>query len=142
METERTLTQTLIRDYLAAVYRVVSALRAGFGYHDLLRARGQRKIPKEGVINGVEFSFHGIGCRAVVDGLEVDFDFGVDDRIDGFEAWRLWRFAEQQPETYPQFRQVEDVKKAMERLERTGEIECSRAMPSSTLWYLVQRPSN
>ncbi|PSM30878.1 hypothetical protein [Haliangium sp. UPWRP_2] len=132
METER----TLIREYLAAVHKVVSALRAGLGYQNLLAAYHQRKIPKEGVINGVEFSFHGIGCQAVVDGLEVDFDFGVDDRIDGFEPWRLWRFAEQQPETYPQFRQVEDVKKAMERLERSGEIECSRAMPSSTLWYL------
>ena len=132
METER----TLIREYLAAVHKVVSALRAGLGYQNLLAAYHQRKIPKEGVINGVEFSFHGIGCWAVVDGLEVDFDFGPDSRIDGFEPWRLWRFAEQQPETYPLFRQVEDVKKAMERLERSGEIECSRAMPSSTLWYL------
>lgn len=132
METER----KLISDYQEYVRRVVLALRAGFGYYDLLEAYHQRKIPKEGVINGIEYSFHGVGCLGVVDGLEVDFDFGPDERIDGFDAWRLWRFVEQQPEAYPQFQRKEDVKAALERLARSDEIECPGAYPSPHLWYL------
>jgi len=126
----------LIDDYQAAVRRVVSALRVGFGRDDLLPARGRREIPKDGVINGVEFSFHGVGCRATVDGVEVDFDFGPNGRTDGFEAWRLWFFAQQKPATYPQFQRLEDVQAALERLARSGEIECPQLSPSEHLWYL------
>ncbi|HZF51497.1 MAG TPA: hypothetical protein VE093_22730, partial [Polyangiaceae bacterium] len=84
----------------------------------------------------ISFSFHGVGCRATVDGVEVDFDFGPDGRTDGFEAWRLWYFAQQNPQKYPQFQRLEDVQAALERLALSGEIECPRAAPSKHLWYL------
>jgi len=126
----------LIDDYQAAVRRVVSALRVGFGRNDLLLAWHSREIPKDGVTSGIRFSFHGVGCRATVDGVKVDFDFGLDGRIDGFDAWRLWYFARQNPTRYPQFRRQEDVEAALERLARSGEIERSRDAPSDHLWYL------
>ena len=132
METER----KLIGDYQTAVQTVVAALRAGFGCNDLLSARRRGKIPKDGMISGVEFSFHGVGCRGIVDGIEVDFDFGPDERTDGFDAWRLWGFAKQKPAIYPQFRQLEDVESALGMLGREGEIECPRTAPSPHLWYL------
>jgi len=126
----------LIDEYQVAARKVASALRAGFGCDDLLLAWHSREIPKEGVINGIEFSFHGVGCRATVDGVEVDFDFGPDGRTDGFEAWRLWDFAQRNPQKYPQFQRLEDVQAALEKLARSGEIECPRAAPSKHLWYL------
>lgn len=132
METER----KLIGDYQSAVQTVVAALRAGFGCKDLLAARRRGEIPKDGVTGGIVFSFHGVGCLGIVDGVEVDFDFGPDARTDGFDAWRLWNFAHQQPATYPQFQQLEDVEMALERLGRSGEIECQRTAPSPHLWYL------
>src|SRR6185503_20036599 len=128
--------RTLIREYQGAVQRVVSALRVGFGRHDLLTARRRGEIPKNGVINGVEFSFHGAGCLGTVEKIEVDFDFGPDGRTDGFDAWRLWNFAKQKPATYPQFQQQEDVEAALGMLARSGEIECPRTAPSPHLWYL------
>ncbi|HZF50866.1 MAG TPA: hypothetical protein VE093_19535 [Polyangiaceae bacterium] len=126
----------LIDEYQAAVRRVVSTLRAGFGRDDLLRARRTGVIPKDGVISGIEFSFHGIGCRAIVDDVEVDFDFGLDGRADGFDAWRLWLFARQKPKKYPQFQRQEDIKAALERLARSGEIEIPQTESSGYLWYL------
>ncbi|MCK6591141.1 MAG: hypothetical protein L6Q76_26610, partial [Polyangiaceae bacterium] len=72
----------LIDEYQAAARKVASALRAGFGRNNLLRAWHSGEIPKEGVINGVEFSFHGVGCWAIVDDVEVDFDFGPGGRTD------------------------------------------------------------
>ena len=126
----------LIDEYQVAARKVALALRAGFGRDDLLRAWRSGGIPKDGVINGIEFSFHGVGCRATVDGVEVDFDFGPDGRTDGFEAWRLWYFAQQNPQRYPQLQRREDVEAALERLALSGEIECPRAAPSEHLWYL------
>ena len=122
----------LIDEYQVAARRVASALRVGFGRDNLLRARRSGEIPKEGVISGIEFSFHGVGCRATVDGVEVDFDFGPNGRTDGFEAWRLWRFAQQNPQKYPQFQRLEDVQAALERLARSGEIECPRLSRANT----------
>ncbi len=126
----------LIDEYQVAARKVALALRAGFGRDDLLRAWRSGGIPKDGVISGIEFSFHGVGCRATVDGVEVDFDFGPDGRTDGFDAWRLWYFARQNPKRYPQFKRLEDVEAALEGLARSGEIECPRAAPSKHLWYL------
>lgn len=126
----------LINDYQNVVRKVVAALRVGFGCNNLLAAWHDGKIPKDGVINEIEFSFHGVGCRGIVDGLEVDFDFGPDGRIDGFDAWRLWNFATERPVAYPQFQQLKEVEAALERLARSGEIECPETHPSRHLFYL------
>lgn len=126
----------LINEYQVTVQRVVSALRAGFDRDDLLTARRRGEIPKSGVISGIEFSFHGVGCLGTVDGVEVDFDFGPNGRSDGFDAWRLWNFAKQKPTTYPQFQQREDVETALEMLAHSGDIDCPRTSPSPHLWYL------
>ena len=126
----------LIHEYQRAVRTVVAALRTGFGCDDLLMARRNGEIPKDGVTGGIEFSFHGAGCMGTGAGFEVDFDFGPDGRVDGFDAWRLWRFANQNPAAYPQFQQLEDVQTALAKLARSGEIECPRTAPSPHLWYL------
>lgn len=128
--------RTLISEYQVAVRRVVSALRMGFGRDDLLTSRRRGEIPKSGVINGIDFSFHGVGCRGTVDGMDVDFDFGPDGRTDGFDAWRLWNFAKQKPAAYPQFQRQEDINTALEMLARSGDIERPQTAPSPHLWYL------
>lgn len=44
--------------------------------------------------NGVNFYAHGYGIELQVEGLSIDFDFGPNGEPDGFDAWRLYRFAE------------------------------------------------
>ena len=43
---------------------------------------------------GVSFFKHGFGCEVKLpSGSSVDFDFGANGEIDGFDVWRLTRFA-------------------------------------------------
>jgi len=126
----------LIRGYQSAVQILVAALRNTYGQEDLLAARRDGAIPPRAAIGGVEFAFHGVGCRGTVAGIEVDFDFGPDGRTDGFDAWRLWDFARQSPEKYPRFQRREDLEVALHALAAAGEIRCTRSAPSPHLWYL------
>src|SRR5438067_5207775 len=67
---------------------------------DLLRASRKGELQKEGDLPaiGATYSFHGIGCRFQVGTSVVNIDFGPDGRHDGFDAWRLWLFADSQGE--------------------------------------------
>jgi hypothetical protein len=51
-------------------------------------------IPVRGALeNGARYFKHGRGCRVLFDAGEVDFDFGEEGEIDGFDLWRLVQFA-------------------------------------------------
>ncbi len=128
--------RVLIRDYQQAVEQAVSRLQASFDVTDLLAARRSGKVPKEGRADEIEYSFHGLGCRAILDGIEVDFDFGPGGRTDGFDAWRLWLYTRQVPSNYGSaFRAFEEVRAALEVLIGSGEVECPRRAPSEHLCY-------
>lgn len=126
----------LIQRYQEAVDGIVSALRHAFKEWDLLGAQRRGEIPREGTLGELEYWFHGVGCRAIANGTEVDFDFGPDGRTDGFDAWRLWTFARQNAARYPKLQRREDVEAALACLEASGEIERPRSAPSPHLWYL------
>lgn len=82
----------LIRDYSASVGDSFKELLAVYPSFNM-RPMGVT-IPRRGTLpSGREYSFHGIGCRFVKDGVTTDMDFGPDGRIDGFDAWRLHLFA-------------------------------------------------
>lgn len=86
---------TLIERYLRTVERLSTALAAAYQVDSLFLARKSKKIPRLGSFgNGGEFKFHGIGCRISDDNSSVDFDFYGDGRTDGFDAWRLHLFVE------------------------------------------------
>ncbi len=42
---------------------------------------------------GVRYRKHGYGCEVFLPDGAVDFDFGERGQIDGFDPWRLKRFA-------------------------------------------------
>lgn len=86
----------LIRAYQSAVASEVGRLRVWLGCDDLLAGVRQQLFNREGTIDAAaaEYSFHGIGCLVIRDGVWVDFDFGPGGRFDGFDAWRLHLFAD------------------------------------------------
>lgn len=44
------------------------------------------------------YFFHGIGCRVRLDRTTyIDWDFGHEGRVDGFDLWRLRQFLEDRP---------------------------------------------
>lgn len=45
-----------------------------------------QKIPQRGfVTDGVTYELHGVGCSVYLSEICVDFDYGPDERVDGFD---------------------------------------------------------
>ena len=81
-------------------------------------------IPQRGVLDAernITYSFHGIGCRLEFGDHMVDFDFGPDQRFDGFDNWRLHLLAESLPE-FHQFSDVDIAQQHLSQLATTGRI--------------------
>lgn len=92
----------LISDYQRAVGTAVllmseSGIEIPSNIHDLLNL----DIPAQGELNGgIRYFKHGYGCWVHLPEGEVDFDFGQQGEIDGFDEWRLWEFCRHRPNTY------------------------------------------
>jgi hypothetical protein len=104
---------------------------------DLLKAWMHRKVPQRGWLDderSVSYFFHGIGCRVEFGLVEVDFDFGRRGRHDGFDAWRLARFAATVPE-FDQFQDVDKLHAELESLRRVESLVHSTSGLGSHLFY-------
>jgi hypothetical protein len=82
-------------------------------------------IPHRGKTpDGLEYFKHGYGVAIKYEGGVIDVDFGDKGEYDGFDAWRIFRFAEESKLSTPyvEHRQVEsDMKEA----EASGELRFS-----------------
>ncbi|WP_158826735.1 DUF6896 domain-containing protein [Mucilaginibacter lacusdianchii] len=90
--------ETLIFDFQQSVKEVVQLFYDKYKRKDLLNAWHQRVFPSVGCFGKVmkRYNFHGIGLCVELSDKVVEFDFGPDDRIDGYDAWRLFNFADSQ----------------------------------------------
>lgn len=85
--------------------------RAGLAHHGYIPGRPR-----------IIYQFHGIGLRLRIGQRRIDFDFGHGGRTDGFDAWRLWLFAKDRPEQFPEFQDQESIKAALAEARKAGEI--------------------
>ena len=107
----------IIQDYLRDVRRGVDAFRRDIERDDIIAAWRDGAIGKDGVLSdGTKYELHGIGCTFYFTDCEVDFDFGVSGRIDGFDFWRLWDYARQFPDRYPYYPDKSSMKLDYDRL--------------------------
>lgn len=78
--------------------RIVAAMarmQAHYAVTDILDGLRQRKVPRTGRLpDGLEFQFHGSGCRMWDAAGWVDFDFLPDHQV-GFDAWKLYWFIDE-----------------------------------------------
>jgi len=74
--------------------------------------------------DGAEFFKHGYGCAIKYAGGAVDFDFGREGEIDGFDASRLWDFAEATNRSYG-FSGFKDVDTAVKKAAAEGSLRFS-----------------
>jgi len=129
----------LISEYLSSIRAVDELLHAKFGQVDLLRAWRSGAIPRDGWLDpsrSVRYSFHGVGCT-VESGKEVlNFDFGPQGRLDGFDLWRLRQFLESRVKRYPDLKTVGEQQRAFNKLKDLGEIVRSDELPSPHLFRL------
>jgi hypothetical protein len=92
----------LITDYQVAVQRGVELMRlSGIPLPSSNIGWTATKVPQRGLLNSsVPYFKHGYGCTIVLPEGEVDFDFGANGETNGFDAWRLARYAEHRPGKY------------------------------------------
>jgi hypothetical protein len=85
----------LIADYKSTVARAVAALEAsGIPRPASTTQWVGYEVPGRGeLVGGGEYFIHGFGCTVRLPDTSVDFDFGDDGQIDGFDWYRLSTFA-------------------------------------------------
>ncbi len=114
--------EQLIDTFLKETEYVANCFYSQLNRKDLVRATRDGTIDRIGKIDGLEsYYFHGIGLCAEYKNLVVDFDFGLNDRIDGFDSWRLEQFAlsrKLQNEHWTQGK----IQSDLDRLESKGRI--------------------
>jgi hypothetical protein len=137
-------TSELIQDYVKAVGYCVSRMREHYREHDLLSGQRAGRIPKRGVIeNGkISFFFHGIGCNVDTPDFSVDFDFGPDGRIGGFDAFRLSLFGASGFMQTGEVPTEEEIRVGLNRLQEQGVIVAPCLQPSPHLLYLAAGSNN
>jgi Domain of unknown function (DUF6896) len=82
-------------------------------------------ITQNGVLSdGTQYFKHGYGCAIKYRDGSVDFDFGAQGELTGFNASRLWFFAESIDSNY-NFSSEADLASAMNEAESRGELKYS-----------------
>ena len=127
----------LATEYLSAVEGCLVLFERKFGRRDLIRAWREGVFPREGMLaDEVKYVIHGVGCAVEFADHFVDFDFSGTCEV-GFDAWRLWRYATQFPEAYPDYQDYAAVEIALAdglsagafmRADSTSAIESNHAL--------------
>lgn len=105
----------LITDYQTSVRTAVVLMhRSGIPMPFSSASWIEADIPHRGKLEGgVEYFKHGAGCEVSLETGKVDFDFGDQGEIGGFDVWRLIRFAGSRLSDYG-FESAEAVKQCFE----------------------------
>jgi hypothetical protein len=90
-------------------------------------------VPLVGQTNdGIKYRKHGYGVEMDDGTRRVDLDLGNEGQIDGFDAWRLFRFAENNRMS-TKFRSHGDVEVALKKAVKSGEV----VQFTDDLYYLI-----
>lgn len=122
--------QSRVRDAVALMYRSGMPMpRSSFAW---LRA----EVPGIGILDGgVKYFKHGAGCEVRLETGAVDFDFGDNGEIDGFDLWRLTKFCRESLPCFG-FDSEEQIEQSFNAALACGELEQSRG----GLCYLAATP--
>jgi hypothetical protein len=82
--------------------------------------------------SGTRIQKHGYGCRFKNELVYVDFDFGANGEIAGFDCWRLYDFCRGQLSTKYDFESEKELKEKFEKACEANELNFSGYI----LWYI------
>jgi hypothetical protein len=130
---------TVIQEYQREVDDGLALFEQQVGRRDLIAAWREGILEKSGVLkDGTEYEFHGVGCCLFFNDHEIDFDFSVGERSDGFDSWKLWRYAKQFPDRFPRYQSKSEVEKDFGGLVAAGMIV--QLFPAqSALYFFVEQ---
>ncbi len=104
----------LINDFISMVESSTRIFELKFGTRDIRRLWRTNAIKRRGrVTRGAKYELHGIGCRINLSTGSVDFDYGPNGEINGFDAWRLYNFARERPSKHRKYCDEETIKKEL-----------------------------
>lgn len=96
----------------------------------------QYSIPGAGELDGgIKYYKHGAGCLVELNSGNIDFDFGEQGEIGGFNSWWLTCFAEKNITAYG-FRNYDDVAEHLNKALSDGEL----IRPDHDLCYIANVP--
>lgn len=129
--------ENLITEYLAQVKKATDLLEKTFGTKNILRLWRSNKIPRRGsVTDDVTYEPHGIGCSVYLSEICVDFDFGPDERVDGFDAWRLYMYACEVPHRFKKYTDREFLEREFDEYLKKGKAK--KIEDSSSSLYFIK----
>lgn len=125
----------VIDEYVRCVRQYVSTMQEHFGSSNLLLDWREGRIPKQGQIGDIGFVFHGVGCTVNTPSSSIEFDFGPDGMVGGFDAFRLSSFAISLRSSHDSTVTENDFQKCLARLQERGKVIAPRLDPSPHLLY-------
>ena len=124
MKTDDKNLEDLINDFLSKVEIGTELLEKKFGTRNILRLWRSKQIERCGEItDGIQYELHGVGCAIHFPSESVDFDYGSNNRIDGFDVWRLYIYALDRPLTYEKYCDKKTLEKEFKELISLNRIE-------------------
>lgn len=133
----------LIETYKASVAEAASLFERyrGISVSQLGRARFEG-LGNSGFIDPertIQYHYHGIGLCVEYPDREIDWDFGHNGRMDGFDAWRLLRFAMNGTNDFAEFEQEENLNRVFAEAEQKDLIQRPFQKFQDRLYYLSPR---
>jgi hypothetical protein len=124
----------LIHDYQSTVARAVAALEAtGIPRPKSTTEWVGYDVPGRGELaGGGEYFIHGFGCAVRLPDTFVDFDFGDEGQIDGFDWDRLARFAGSKLSKQYGIRDENELQELIESAHASGDLVYSGYILSYT----------
>jgi hypothetical protein len=94
-------------------------------------------IEQVGMLGGEhKYFFHGVGCKVHISKKNIiDFDYGANGRIDGFDEWRLCGFINSRQKKYSNIKES-DIKVWFQEAIDSKEIKKTESREYGNLYYL------
>ncbi|MDJ1473811.1 DUF6896 domain-containing protein [Xanthocytophaga flava] len=128
-----------IQLYISKVKEIDSTLKEKFKTTNPLADWCSRKVSQEGVfaINGKRafYYFHGIGCRISIGKEQIDFNYGINGRIDGFDPWRISLFLRDKSDDPLSTLSEGEIQNRFDLLEDKDVIQKTARFPGWHLYY-------
>ena len=141
MKVEHTNLLKLIREFQSAVARAAALFQQHRGFSNISQWR-EHGMSMSGTVDAAgvyRYYFHGIGCAFhFEDGSVVDWDWGHDGRIDGFDEWRLRGFWETRPHLRALFPDESSIKQAFDSAVAAGLLVSPWRGSYDSLYYLPE----
>lgn len=116
--------ESLIREYIYQVKKATDLLEQTFGTKNILRLWRSNQIPQRGrITDNISYELHGIGCRVDFSGVCIDFDYGPNERVDGFDPWRLYIYACEVTHRYKKYTNQNTLEREFNNYVAQGKVQ-------------------